>query len=58
MSNEIAIAALARFITVSDRKSHFNAKIETPGPSHPSLHTCQVLKEQVRSLWAKAEKEF
>ncbi|XP_043065496.1 uncharacterized protein LOC122320916 [Drosophila ficusphila] len=58
MSNDIAIAALARFITVSDRMSNFRATIETPGPSAPSVHTCKVRKEQVRSLWEKAEKEF
>jgi len=58
MSNEIAFAALARFITVSDRMSHFRATIETPGSSSPSVHTCKVSKEQVRSLWDKAEKEF
>jgi len=58
MSNEIAFAALARFITVSDRMSHFRATIETPGSSSPSVHTCKVRKEQVRSLWDKAEKEF
>ncbi|XP_070074088.1 uncharacterized protein [Drosophila takahashii] len=58
MSNEIAVAALARFITVSDRMSHFRATIETPGAAAPSVHTCKVRKEQVRSLWDKAEKEF
>jgi len=58
MSNEISFAALARFITVSDRMSHFRATIETPGSSSPSVHTCKVRKEQVRSLWDKAEKEF
>jgi len=58
MSNEIAIAVLARFITVSDRMSHFRATVETPGPSSPSVPTCKVRKEQVRSLWDKAEKEL
>ncbi|XP_043063799.1 uncharacterized protein LOC122319964 [Drosophila ficusphila] len=58
MSNDIAIAALARFITVSDRMSNFRATIETPRQSAPSVHTCKVRKEQVRSLWEKAEKEF
>jgi len=38
--------------------SHFTATIETPGSSSPSVHTCKVRKEQVRSLWDKAEKEF
>ncbi|XP_044315221.1 uncharacterized protein LOC123037628 [Drosophila rhopaloa] len=38
--------------------SHFRATIETPGPSPPSVHTCKIRKEQVRSLWDKAEKEF
>jgi len=58
MSNESAIAAHARFITVSDRMSQFRATIETPGPSSPSVHTCKVRKEQARSLWDKAEKKF
>jgi len=38
--------------------NHFKATIETAGPSPPSVHTCHVRKEQVRSLWVKAEKEF
>ncbi|XP_041673591.1 mucin-5AC-like [Drosophila eugracilis] len=58
MSDDIAFAALARFITVSDRMSHFRTTIETPGQSAQSIHTCKVRKEQVRSLWEKAEREF
>jgi len=38
--------------------SRFILTIDTKGSSPPSVHTCHVRKEQVRSLCDKAEKEF
>ncbi|XP_070062805.1 uncharacterized protein [Drosophila virilis] len=51
-------AALIKFIAVTDRLSQFEAKINTPEGSDPSLYTCQVRRDQVRALWDKVEKEY
>jgi len=58
MSNEIAFAALARFITVSDRMSHFRATIETPGSSSPSVHTCKVRRNKSAHSGTKPRKNL
>ncbi|XP_043063412.1 uncharacterized protein LOC122319762 [Drosophila ficusphila] len=54
----VAEAALNKFIAVTDRLSQFEARLNGPGPSNPSLHICNVRRDQVRSLWDKVKKEF
>nr|XP_041630532.1 uncharacterized protein LOC121501962 [Drosophila kikkawai] len=53
-----ATVSLRKFIAASDRVSIFEAKINTPGQTSPSLHLLQVRQQQVRALWDKVETEY
>ncbi|XP_043062858.1 uncharacterized protein LOC122319538 [Drosophila yakuba] len=50
--------ALAKFISVYDRLSEFEAQINTPESAVPTDTMLSVRRDQVRILWDKIEKEF
>nr|XP_041633540.1 uncharacterized protein LOC121503294 [Drosophila kikkawai] len=53
--------ALRKFISTTDRVSHFEADINTPSaPETDSFSPamCQVHRDQIRALWDKVEKSY
>ncbi|KAH8360779.1 hypothetical protein KR084_003911, partial [Drosophila pseudotakahashii] len=53
-----ARSALNKFIVTADTLSHFEAIINVPGASTPTLSACKIRREHLSSLWQKAKKAY
>ncbi|XP_043862004.1 uncharacterized protein LOC122756464 [Drosophila santomea] len=58
MTQAEADRALMKFMTITDRVGQFEARVNTPAVTSPSIHTSRVRLEQIRALWDKVEKEY
>ncbi|XP_039231168.1 uncharacterized protein LOC26535504 isoform X5 [Drosophila yakuba] len=58
MAQAEADRALMKFVTITDRVCQFEARVNTPAVTSPSIHTSTVRLEQIRALWDKVEKEY
>ncbi|XP_039233318.1 uncharacterized protein LOC120322336 [Drosophila yakuba] len=58
MAQAKADRALMKFMTITDRVGQFEARVNTPTDTIPSIHTSRVRLEQIRALWDKVEKEY
>ncbi|XP_043063103.1 uncharacterized protein LOC122319617 [Drosophila yakuba] len=58
MAQAEADRALMKFMTITDRVGQFEARVNTPAVTSPSIHTSRVRLEQIRALWDKVEKEY
>jgi len=58
MAEAEAKTALTKFVTVTDRVSQFEARVNTPADLAPSAHTNKVRFQQIQALWYKVDKEY
>ncbi|KAH8366870.1 hypothetical protein KR084_011913, partial [Drosophila pseudotakahashii] len=54
----LAKSALNKFIATADTLSHFEATLNVPGASTPTLSACKIRREHVSSLWQKVKEAY